>query len=226
MAKGFLRTEYSFTSGSGEIGSARYITEYQVRIFSEESYQLRQENREYSIEIGKGWVSLFLLGLAMDNQQPLIDVFDDNADYLDLYQVLYTKQGELIQPIQNDYESFNGNLLFIRQLELLPEWRSRGLGKKVLKDIILRFDGCCGLVVMNSSPLQFESGILESTDLWNQQLLLNQLTQDKKLAQQKLAAFCQSVGFERVPDSTWHYLSLGKRNAAFDQIAIDETDEL
>ncbi|WP_338868467.1 hypothetical protein WBJ53_17615 [Spirosoma sp. SC4-14] len=223
---GFIRTEYSFTSGSGELASDRYINEYKIRIYLDEVRELGEEIREEAIEIGRASVSLFLLELGMNNEFPRFEIFDHSSEYLNLYEQIFTEQGEYIKPIQDYSEEIHYNLLYIRQLELLPEWRGRGIGQKVLKDIIWRFEGCCGLVVLNAFPLQLQPGLPESTNLWTQQLLLSSLTSNAKVAQQKLNAFYKSVGFKRVPKSNLHFLSRESDNPELAQIRLDEEEQL
>jgi len=221
----YIRTEYHFTSGSGTLDSLRYITEYQIRIYLDDTRGAERKSQGESTEIGRAWVSLFLIGLAMDRQLSLIDVFDESGEYIDLYEHLFDGE-ELIPVIQKNYESFCLNLLYIRRIELLPNWRGKGLGRKLLKDIILRFDGCCGVVVLNAQPLQFKTELLDSTTLWHQQLLLGSLSLSSELARQKLDTFFKSVGFSQLPRTSWHYLCLGSRNPSLDQINLDEGDKV
>jgi GNAT superfamily N-acetyltransferase len=223
---GFIRTEYSFTSGSGELESGRYINEFKIRIFFDEFRELGEEHREDSMEIGRAKVSLFLVELGMDNEHSKFEVFDHCREFVNLYEELFNEHEEFIKPIQGSFDGLNYNLLYISQMELLPEWRSRGIGKKVLKDIIWRFSGCCGMIVLKAFPLQLSPGILESTNLWDQQLLFSSLTRNARLAQQKLNAFYKSVGFSRVPKSDLHYLSPSRGNPNLDQIPLDEEEKL
>jgi GNAT superfamily N-acetyltransferase len=222
----FMRLEFGFTSGSGDFGYSRYINEYQVRIYWDETHKPEDTRREEPLEIGRAWVSLFLVGLAMDQEKPIVGIFDHQAEYVNLYEQVYDEQGGYIKPIQRCFESFSFNLLYIRRMALLPNWRSQGLGRKLIKDIVLRFDGCCGVVVMKALPLQFERESLESASLWHQQLLLHSLTQNRQEARLKLAAFGQSTGFKQIADSDLEYLCLGRGNATFDQISLNEYEEL
>ncbi|GAB3753043.1 GNAT family N-acetyltransferase [Spirosoma pomorum] len=223
---GFIRTEYSFTSGSGELESGRYINEYKVRIYFDEVRELSDTQREESVEIGRASVSLFLVELGLNNDQSMFDIFDHCIEYVNLYEEVYDEHGEFQKPLIDTFEPLNDNLLYIRRLELLPEWRGRGIGQKVLKDIIWRFDSCCGMVVLKAFPLQFEAGILTNTSLWTQQLMLSSFTQNTSMAQRKLFAFYKSIGFKRVPKSDLHYLSMFHTNPKLDAIALNEEDVL
>lgn len=223
---GFIRTEYSFTSGSGELESARFINEYTIRIFLDQTRERGEQIHQESTEIGRASISLFLLELAYNQNEATFDVFDHCREYVNLYEDLYTDDDELIEPIRKIADIDNGNLLYIRRLDLLPEWRGRGIGRKVLKDIIWRFGGCCGLVIVYAYPIQFAEGITRETDLWTQQLLLSELPQDEVEAHQKLYTFYQSVGFRRVPKRDIHFMSMSLANPVLNQIPLDEAEEL
>lgn len=221
---GFIRTEYSFTSGTGQLENHRYFTEYTIRIFLDDFRLDDLSDKAASLEIGQASVTLFLLDLALNEREPRIEVFD--PEYIRLYEDLYDDDDELIAAIYGGREIDSGNVLYIRRLALLPQWRGRGMGAKILKDIIWRFTGSCGLVVACNQPLQFEEGILEETDLWVQQLLLSGLTQNKEEARQRVAGFFTSAGFREVAALDLFYLNMTYVNSALNAVSLDDAEEL
>lgn len=223
---GIIRLEYSFPSETGITESLRYITEYSIRIYLDQYIETGSGERIDSVEIGRAKASLFLVGLGLDTDQSVFDVFDHSIEYINLYEELYDEHEEYSKAIKGGREIDNSNVLYIRRVELLPQWRGRGIGKKVLKDIIWRFTGGCGLVVLKSFPLQFEEGILEATDLWTQQLLLADLPKRKGSVQKKLDRFYQSVGFRKLADKNWHYLNMILINQKLNQISLEDSENI
>jgi GNAT superfamily N-acetyltransferase len=91
------------------------------------------------------------------------------------------------------------NILILDRLEILPQFRGRGLGLAVMSDLIKRFSLGAGLVAIKPYPLQFEfhSSDTESRT-WRQELGLSGLCADEKLATQKLCDYYGRIGFRRL----------------------------
>ncbi|MGM9512403.1 GNAT family N-acetyltransferase [Larkinella sp. GY13] len=223
---GIIRLEYGFQYETGITESLRYINEYAIRIYLDQYFPGESGDRVESVEIGRASVSLFLVELGHNNDQSTFDIFDHSVEYINLFEELYDEDEEFIEAIKNGREIDQFNVLYIRNLALLPQWRGRGIGKKILKDIIWRFTGCFGLGVLKSFQLQFEWGILEQTDLWTQQLLLANLSKNQRSSQKKLNAFYQSVGFRELPNSDWHYLNMIHVNRKLDQISLEDSEKI
>ncbi len=191
----YLETRYSFTSSTGEIESCRYITEYNVYIYA----YIVDENldEQETILIGKAKLLLLLLELAYNDGYPFRYIFDNSMTLSDLGSVIFDwKINELNDKFDNFASaSFNSNILYIDQIEILPSYRSQGFGKKIIKDILCRFYGSFGVMILQSFPLQFKGN--EEPE-WDILMEYETLEKDKKNAAKKLNEFYKSLGFKKL----------------------------
>jgi len=98
-----------------------------------------------------------------------------------------------------DHAVFSGNLLVINRLELLPEYRRKGIGLKVLRHIITRFSSGAAVVAIKPYPLQFEaSSPADEKSEWRDMMKLDQISTDLKVATEKLRQYYGKLGFLRL----------------------------
>jgi len=105
-------------------------------------------------------------------------------------------------------DSFNRNVLLVRQLELKEKYRGKGYGKYVLNSLGIYFKSTCAYVALKSFPMGFE-GITDDRNY------------DK--AQERLNAFFSRCGYKKIR----HEVDNDIEEDEFDDLDMDflDTDE-
>lgn len=218
----FLEIKYSFNSSTGEIEHNRFINEYKIEIFGN-GEDINSIEKSYLI--GKGEISLFLVGLTQNEGFSIYQLFDSSQNGLDLGNLIFDWDTEEIKEKFEDLilETGNSNILYIDRIELLPQFRGMGFGKKIMKDIIFRFDNSCGLIILKAFPLQLEgSNVLGRDEKWAKKMQYKHLVQDEKIAKSQLYKFYKSLGFKQYLKSEYFYLNSTLINKKLDKIDLDE----
>jgi hypothetical protein len=217
----FLDLTYSFESGIGAATAGRYLNEYTIEIYGDGFDNGGNEIKP--ILIGKAKVTLVLLSLAINNGFSYYQIFDTSEELLELGNVIFDLELEQYNEVVDRYnlEPFNSNLLYIDRIEILPEYRHAGWGKKVIKDILCRFSGCYGLMILKAFPLQLKVD-RDTTDDWNIQMEFEKLEQDAKVATTKLNSFYKSLGFVKLLNADYFLCNPELKNSKLDKINIDD----
>lgn len=101
-----------------------------------------------------------------------------------------------------DGNIFDLNLLILDRIELLSEYRGKGIGLSVVRYMMARFSQGAGIIALNAFPLQFEGGRRNTEDdKWYKNLQLDTLPKAKKKAQTKLVNLYRKLGFQVLPKS-------------------------
>lgn len=155
--------------------------------------------------IAKGQISQILFALAMDYNYPLHDVMDASDSILSMSGALFEfEEGKDFWDKIDNYFEFNTplnyNICYLEYFEIAPNYRAKGIGKKILKSMIERFYHSCGLWVINAFPIQ-HSGVIEKTafedlDQWDQQMNYDSFEKDFEKSQYKLFHYFQQMGFQ------------------------------
>ena len=88
------------------------------------------------------------------------------------------------------------DILVIRQLEILPDYRGMGLGEKMLKLLLFHFKYSCGMLIFTVEPSQFASVSRRFDCGPVEPLALNAFTDDEELAYLKLKNYFSKMGFQ------------------------------
>jgi GNAT superfamily N-acetyltransferase len=173
--------------------------------------------------IGKAEVSLVLLNLMMNQKIPYYQVFDNSQVLSELGETIMDfDENAFREPLSDEIMSGSRNLLVINRLELLPEWRKKNIGKKIIKDIIWRFSGCCDLIILKAFPLQQEYQYAHSQKTeWEQKMQLHDLPQDEELSNYKVFSYYQRMGFTKLENTDYFYLNPALINDKFEAIDMD-----
>jgi GNAT superfamily N-acetyltransferase len=168
-----------------------YITVYEGNIIG-----VANDDGEQKI----GTLVLYMVeaGRAMNQRVSLFDVMDClDGDSCDCFANLYDPDSEQLKPEVENLISENRatqwDMLLIERLELLPEYRGRGLGKKIALRAIEKFGDNCGVITCVPVPLQF-SGIGPN----------DKRPSGMSSAQRRVRDFWESVGFDRIPNSDYY----------------------
>ena len=92
----------------------------------------------------------------------------------------------------------NLNLLILDRLEILPEYRGKGLGLACLYRCIQQYWHGCALVTLKCFPLQFENDEDDVRDEWQKRMNLGRLGKDHDICRSKLEKYYQRLGFKKV----------------------------
>ena len=146
--------------------------------------------------IGKGIVVLYLCGKALNEGADLFDAFDENA-HNDIYDAMFDYTTNDLKPDWQDImmDSFNLNILVKDRLEILPEYRHKGYGKKVRAILRSFFDGCYGVEVLKSFPLQLE--LFDNNKGWRAEQQYDAMEKDAKKATRSLNRCYKNDGYKR-----------------------------
>lgn len=215
----YYRIDYKFTSPLGYLEGSRYVTTISGDIIQED------ENDEEIATVGRTTLKLVLVSLAINNNYDLYEIFDEDAPLFEIGQAIFDfEYGEIKEKIQDYYngEIVNSDICVIERIEILPPYRENNLGKKILKDIYNRFGSTCGLFVLKSFPLQFETEGAEASD-WNKQMQLDAFEKNEKKAIQNLKRFYKLCGFKTIPgiSKSLMFINPLMRNSKMDKIELE-----
>ena len=94
------------------------------------------------------------------------------------------------------------NMLYIHSVEILPEFRGKGIGLQAMRKFLKAHHIADGLTVTCPAPMNPQ--VREWEDDWSQKMQYDQFQSSYEQAQTKLAKHWKQVGFLPIPDSKWH----------------------
>jgi GNAT superfamily N-acetyltransferase len=155
--------------------------------------------------IAKGQISQILFGLAIDHGYPLFEVMDASESILDMSGMLFQFDEDKdfwdkLDTYFADTIPLNHTICYLEYLEITPNYRRKGIGKKIIKSMMERFYDSCGLWVVKAFPMQ-HSGLIQKTtfenlDEWDQQMDYDNFEKDFAKSQYKLFHYFQEFGFQ------------------------------
>ncbi|MFC6645522.1 hypothetical protein ACFQBQ_07970 [Granulicella cerasi] len=167
-----------------------YITVYEGNIIG-----MADDDSEQKI----GTLILYMVeaGRTMNEGVSLFDVMDClDGDSCDCFENLFDPDSEQLKPevekLISEDRAAQWDIMLIERLELVPEYRGRGLGKSVALRAIQKFGENCGVITCVPVPLQF-SGLGRN----------DRKPRGMTLAQRRVREFWEDVGFDRVPNSDY-----------------------
>jgi predicted N-acetyltransferase YhbS len=216
-----ITIEYRFDSSLGIMGTDRYVNAYEVAIYSED--HLHDPIKR--MLIGKAELSLVLLTLIREQQVAYYSVFDNTQFLSELGETIFDYDiNNLREPFLGEEGSNSSNLLVINRLEVLPKWRKKSIGKRVIKDIIWRFSGCFGLVILKAFPLQQEFQYAnDQKSTWDKEMKMTDFSQDEAFSTYKIFAYYQSLGFSQFEHTDYFYMNTAYINDKFEAIELEES---
>lgn len=213
----YLNINYKFSSSSGYNEEYQYVNEYHLEIF-----KVGEDERQ--VFIGKAKVELYLIGLALEHNFNPYYTFDSSQARRDFFNGIYDfGRNRFRKNVERMFdENFNSNLLVIDRIEILPQFRGHEYGKKIIKDIILRFNGSFGLAMLKAFPLQLE--VRRDRDEWHEEMGYLKIEINPTKATRSLYRFYQSMGFNQMGKSEYFFLNPIFGNSFFDN--VDDGDLL
>jgi GNAT superfamily N-acetyltransferase len=160
-------------------------------------------NRE--IKIGSVELLKMDVGHALSHGETpftLFDLFDDGT--AELGDVLIDPETHELRDRIHDKEIFPPDILiFIRNLQVYPSYRGKGLGLLALHSIIRTYCGLSTAFVLKSFPLQFDEVDAEKY----KHLALENFHADKTTAKERLSAYYKKLGFWQIDDTDLYYFA-------------------
>lgn len=149
---------------------------------------------------------------AINERLALYDVMDAHSSMAEqIYAAIYDDEtlgfnDSVMEAV--DWDILGNNVLILDRLELLPAYRGRKLGLRVLRHMILRFGAGAAIVAIKPFPLQFESEhALGNDSEWRKKLQLQKFQYTEDEAFRKLSQYYAGLGFAQLADSPIMVLS-------------------
>lgn len=149
--------------------------------------------------VNVGTIRAFLVQVAQAQTDGLFTTYEVVDSYYETaYYLGLLERGSWTEYVQEHFDAVCQDLLVLDRIEILPEYRGRGIGLLALRALIDLFSQQCGLVVCKPFPLQFEGfRAANGTALPR--------TKDKEKAFQqarrKLIRYWSRLGFRTIPQS-------------------------
>lgn len=132
--------------------------------------------------------------------ESLADVYDSNSSTLGYFETLYDIETEQIsERVERllERDIWYANVLILDRLEILPQFRGRGLGAEVIRTLIERFSPGTDLVAMKPFPLQLEANPRDQSE-WRDDLQLDRLSRNEPRSTGKLRRYYATIGFKHM----------------------------
>lgn len=174
---------------------SEFVNEINFEVFTTDDFGLEEQ-------VAKGKMSHILFSLAMDVGFPLFDVMDATDSISEMASVLFEwdvdkDYWDKLDYYFENYPLENYNVCFLETLEIIAKYRGKGLGAKIINDLIERFYHSCGLWVLKAYPLQFDSSsISENGSEWNSKMDYAIMEVDLEKAQYQLFNYYTKMGFQ------------------------------
>lgn len=194
--------KYSFSSFLNECSVGEdpmdFVNEIDFEVY------LTNESGHLQEQIGKGKISQILFSLAMDSGFPLEDVMDATHSINQMSGVLFEwdEEKDFWDKIDAYFElepPMSYDICFLETLEVIEKYRGKGLGEKIINNLIERFYSSCGLWVLKAFPLQHDNSIKSKNELaqinWNKKMAYQNMESDFEKSQYQLFNYYIKRGF-------------------------------
>lgn len=166
------------------------VTEYTGKII-----HLTEDERE--ISIGRVRADRVDYGEALSRGIPFYEVFDLSGALEDFYEALFDSKTD---DFRNDLEiDMVGDILVVHTVEIVPKYRGWNLGLLSMLQTIRTAGAGCAMVAIKPFPLQFAGKVTEKN------------TREFNQCQEKLRAYWERLGFQRISATECYYLDLACR---------------
>lgn len=193
-----LAISYSFTS----FPQSKPLLEDPAYYVTEIVMDIRQLDIQGNAgqRIGQGQLSLLHFSLAMEKGYSFFELMGASASILEMTEQLFNISEEFdcwekIEACYNYEPLLQYDVCFLERLEILPAYRKKGIGKRVINDMIEKFYASCGLVVVKAYPLQHESEIFLRNPDWLKEMEYPLMETDFEKARYQLFNYYQKLGF-------------------------------
>ena len=168
--------------------------EAEIFVLSEDNYETYAGKCNfYFIDIEAG------IDLSDYDPLSLLDIESATSDFIDLFDGSYYFSSEVKETLQK--EPYLRNLFIVDRVEILQQFRGKGLSELAIEDAIKMHKYSAEVVALKAYPLQMEASYLDGrTDHHNELMALDKFTCTEEEAIHKLGLFYESLGFRFIGD--------------------------
>lgn len=203
-----IELSWSSTSLAEEFGEPdSFIYRYYgdvIGINEDDSHKIIGRFRAQYIDVGR----------AINEQESIFDVLDSySSSTAEYFEPIFGDNSpefsdEVDEISSGDYDGCN--LLILDRIEVIPKYRGKLIGLKVLRHMMLRFSAGAGIIALKAFPLQHECEPHDKQEQsWRKKLSLNCFAQDEELSTLKLKSYYERLGFQCLPDSNFMIFATG-----------------
>lgn len=166
------------------------------------------------IRIGKFSALFVSVSNALNENEHIFDVLDCHSSSLaEYYAPIFGDNApdfsDKVDRLSRGY--IDGlDLLVIDRIEILPEFRGKSIGLRVIRHMMSRFSVGAGVIALKAFPLQFEG---ENSDpehqAWGNLLSLDRFVNNKRVSKAKLKKYYKRLGFVSLPGSDFMIFPTG-----------------
>jgi len=141
----------------------------------------------------------------------------------DLGEHIYDFEEQCIKEKIKKEQKFDldNDIIKVSYIEILPEYRKMGLGKKLIKDFYNRFRNCCCLFIVKPFPIQHSTGTDKESE-WYKKMQYDILENDFEIGKKKLQKFYSSLGFTKSKIAQdYMFLKTETLNEKLDLVLLD-----
>ena len=163
--------------------------------------------------IGKRAFTLIKIQEMLDDEAGLLENFNDCTDFAYASAVfgedfLMGKTTDMTELAVRLDTKGNFNILVLKCLEVLPEFRGKGCGKEADRKVCEYMAGRYGLAIKKASPLQYGDFVLYSDPVWVRRMGYPDMQGDRKKDTDSLIRKYESWGYTRIGDTAFLYKEL------------------
>lgn len=217
----FFEFRYSLSSGAGCIDAKRYLNEYDVEIYTEPDEPLKP------VLVGKARFSVILISSIINNGYSPLEVFDESAILMNFGENIFDFSIEDLNEEAEEYfkDRMGHDILFLESIEILPPFRGKELGSRLIKDIYLRFTNGCCMFALKAFPIQCEgweeNSEYEYRNDWQRKMGYGSMDRDFEKNSYKLYAYYQKLGFHNFLGNEYFFLNPGLQNEKMDAVKFE-----
>jgi GNAT superfamily N-acetyltransferase len=188
---------------------SRYVSLYRGTIVD---YPIEPDGHgEPNVEVGEVQVYLVNRGRIIDEHGSLFDAMDaTSSETMDCYEAIIDQQTDdwkdEVQSLIGEDAMISYDILLINRLELKEEFRGKGIGARVAREVINALGPNCAVIACKPLPLQYVGYLgREHTE----ERAAPGYEKKRLAALRKVAAFWKKVGFRKLSSSD-HYVWVRK----------------
>ncbi|UQA60643.1 hypothetical protein [Polyangium aurulentum] len=217
-----MRIEFGMTIPMDLDGEAdQYIVHYWGQILdSADPEDAGAESAE--VIVGRVDASRVHMGLVTEHGESVVEVFDAHSDdIVEFCEALFDVDTEELKDDISEQTS-GADLLLIESIEILPQYRGKGLGLKVLRRLMEFLGGGCALAAIKARPVRYT----DPADAdWSRRMQPDLLEASPDAVPQRLREYFSRLGFERVGDTDIMAFDLAYEIPALPEDDGDDDDD-
>jgi len=194
-----LRTEIRHDYHESADWAGEYVLDLAFKIFGEWAPENSPEDR-YEIKVGEVDLRIVRLSVAMEEEIPLVELFDYDQDLQD-FSVLYdweTPNFEFARSVVEIWDVANSfsDIFSIERMVLHPWARRQGLGLRIVQRLLRHWQSGCSLAIIRPHPMDAEEPEASEYDF-------KSFSKDPKEGIRKLTRYFSQLGFISIPGSPY-----------------------